>query len=102
MEWQAPSAERPKLNSHAAGGHTPWQERPVMGAVQAQTGISHRRRGPPQPAMGGEKRTAWSNILPYIVHRSESGAMTTDDSVVVIVDDDVRVREALCELLESH
>jgi FixJ family two-component response regulator len=28
--------------------------------------------------------------------------MTTDDYVVVIVDDDVRVREALAELLESH
>lgn len=28
--------------------------------------------------------------------------MTTDDHIVFVVDDDVRVREALCELLESH
>src|SRR5262245_21442146 len=28
--------------------------------------------------------------------------MTTDDHIVFIVDDDVRIREALCELLESH
>ncbi len=28
--------------------------------------------------------------------------MTTDDHIVFIVDDDVRIREALSELLESH
>lgn len=33
---------------------------------------------------------------------AESGVMTTDDHIVFIVDDDMRIREALTELLESH
>jgi FixJ family two-component response regulator len=95
MHWQALSAgERPKLNFHVARGHRPWQERPVIGAVLTS----------PQTAMGEEERTAWSTVHPcqHIVDLSESGAMTTDDYVVVIVDDDLRVREALSELLETH
>ena len=33
---------------------------------------------------------------------AKDGVMTTDDHIVFIVDDDVRIREALIELLESH
>lgn len=34
--------------------------------------------------------------------RAESDGMTKDEQVVFIVDDDYRIREALCELLASH
>src|SRR5690348_13225427 len=100
MDWQAAIAgERSRLKSPAAEGHTPWQERPVMGAVLTQIGTADGARDSSQTAVGGEEHTVWSNTHSYIVPRT---AMTTDDDVVVIVDDDVRVREALTELLESH
>lgn len=48
------------------------------------------------------ERAAGHNVQLCIARGSRSGAMTTNDHIVFIVDDDERVRDALSELLASH
>src|SRR6185312_4978097 len=56
------------------------------------------RRAP----VGGKERATGSKVRLYAADRDGNVAMKTDDHIVFIVDDDVRIREALTELLESH
>jgi FixJ family two-component response regulator len=52
--------------------------------------------------MGGEERCARIDIHLHVANRNKGSGMTDDEGIVFIVDDDVRIRESLGELLMSH
>src|SRR5262249_50239089 len=60
------------------------------------------RRVSRRPLVGGDQQASGGEVHLHVAGSGESGAMTTEDHLVFIVDDDPRIREALSELLESH
>src|SRR5690606_786445 len=60
------------------------------------------RRIASRAALGGEERTAGGEVRLHLAGRAGNDAMTEHDHIVFVIDDDIRIQEAVEELLASH